>query len=53
MIVLNSKDLSESYGFPKLCALKLNLAIDYLKKPTGMHWLGYNDAVSRVNKAKT
>ena len=25
----------------------------YLKKPTGMHWLGYNDAVSWLNEAKT
>ena len=25
----------------------------YPKKPTGMHWLGYNDAVSWLNEAKT
>ena len=25
----------------------------YLKKPTGMHWLGYNYAVSWLNEAKT
>ena len=25
----------------------------YLKKPAGMHWLGYNDAVSWLNEAKT
>ena len=25
----------------------------YLEKPTGMHWLGYNDAVSWLNVAKT
>ena len=25
----------------------------YLKKPTGMDWLGYNDAVSSLNEAKT
>ena len=25
----------------------------YPKKPAGMHWLGYNDAVSWLNKAKT
>ena len=24
-----------------------------MKKPTGMHWLGYNDAVSWLNEAKT
>ena len=27
-------------------ALKINLAIGFIQKPTGMHWLGYNDAVS-------
>ena len=25
----------------------------YPKKPTGMHWLGRNDAVPWLNKAKT
>ena len=25
----------------------------YSKKPIGMHWLGYNDAVSWLNEAKT
>ena len=25
----------------------------YPKKPAGMHWLGYNDAVSSLNEAKT
>ena len=25
----------------------------YLKKPAGMHWLGYNDVVSWLNEAKT
>ena len=35
-------------------ALKINLAIGFIrKKPAGMHWLGYNDAVSWLNKAKT
>ena len=24
----------------------------YLKKPTGMHWLGYNDTVSWLNEVK-
>ena len=34
--------------------LKINLAIGFIqKKPTGMHWLGYNDAVSCLNEAKT
>ena len=30
-------------------ALKINLAISFI---TGMHWLGYNDAVPWLNKAK-
>ena len=25
----------------------------YPKKPAGIHWLGYNDAVSLLNEAKT
>ena len=37
-----------------LSPLKINLAISFIrKKPAGMHWLGYNDAVSSLNKAKT
>ena len=44
----------KSYGFQKFCTLKINLAIGFIrKKPTGMHWLGYNDAVSWLNEAKT
>ena len=35
-------------------ALKINLAIGFIRrKPAGMHWLGYNDAVSWLNEAKT
>ena len=38
----------------KLCTLKINLAIGFIrKKPTGMHWLGRNDAVPWLNEAKT
>ena len=38
----------------KFCALQINLAIGFIcKKPSGMHRLGYNDAVSWLNKAKT
>ena len=46
----------KSYGFPKFRALKINLAIGFIrKKPAGIHWLiiGYNDAVSWLNEAKT
>ena len=35
-------------------ALKINLAIGFIRKePAGMHCLGYNDAVSWLNEAKT
>ena len=50
MIVLNSRDWSEIVWLPEISHFKINLA---MKKPTGMHWLGYNDAVSSVNEAKT
>ena len=40
------------YGFPKFCALKINLAINFIQKTAGMHWLGYNDAVSWLNEVK-
>ena len=53
-LVLNSRDWSEIVWLPKLLCLKINLAISFIrKKPAGMHWLGYNDAVSLLNKAKT
>ena len=53
-IVLNSRDWSEIIWLPKISRFKINLAIGFIpKKPTGMHWLGYNDAVSWLNKAKT
>ena len=53
-IVLNSRDWSEIVWLPEISRYKINLAIGFIrKKPTGMHWLGYNDAVSWLNKAKT
>ena len=53
-IVLNSRDWSEIVWLPEISRLKINLAIGFIrKKPAGMHWLGYNDAVSWLNEAKT
>ena len=53
-IVLNSRDWSEILWLPKISRFKINLAIGFIrKKPTGMHWLSYNDAVSWLNEAKT
>ena len=53
-IVLNSRDWSEILWLPETSRFKINLAIGFIrKKPTGMHWLGYNDAVSWLNEAKT
>ena len=53
-IVLNSRDWSEIVWLPEILRFKINLAISFIRiKPTGMHWLGYNDAVSSLNKAKT
>ena len=44
--------LSQSH-YHKLPCFKINLAISFIrKKPAGMHWLGYNDAVSSLNEAK-
>ena len=38
----------------EILRFKINLAVGFIrKKPTGMHWLGYNDAVSWLNEAKT
>ena len=54
MIVLNSRDWSEIVWLPKISRFKINLAISFIRKnPAGMHWLGYNDAVSSLNEAKT
>ena len=53
-IVLNSRDWSEIVWLLEISCFKINLAISFIrKKPTGMHWLGYNDAVSLLNKVKT
>ena len=42
-VVLN---WSEIIWLPRNSHFKINLPIDlYPKKPTGMHWLGRNDAV--------
>ena len=52
-IVLN-RDWSEIVWLLEISHFKINLAISFIqKKPTGMHWLGYNDAVSWLNEAKT
>ena len=54
MIALNSRDWSEIVWLPEISHFKINLAISFIrKKPAGMHWLGYNDAVSSLNEAKT
>ena len=54
MIVLNSTDWSEIVWLPEISHFKINLAISFIrKKPAGMHWLGYNDAVSSLNETKT
>ena len=46
-IVLNSRDWSEIVWLPKILRFKINLAISFIrKKLAGIHWLGYNDAVS-------
>ena len=53
-IVLNSRDWSAIVWLPEILRFKINLAISFIrKKPAGMHWLGYNDAVSLLNEAKT
>ena len=53
-LVLNSRDWSEIVWLPEISRFKINLAISFIqKKPIGVHWLGYNDAVSSLNEAKT
>ena len=53
-IVLNSRDWSEIVWLPKILHFK-NQPCNrlYPKKPAGIHWLGYNDAVPWLNEAKT
>ncbi len=53
-IVLNSRDWSEIVWLPEISHFKINLAISFIrKKPAGMHCLGYNDAASSLNEAKS
>ena len=54
MVVFNSRDWSEIIWLPEILGFK-NQPCNrlYLKNPTGMHRLGYNDAVSWLNEAKT
>ena len=54
MIVLNSRDWSEIVWLLEILHFK-NQTFNrlYSKKPNGMHWLGYYDAVSWLNEAKT
>ena len=53
-VVLDSRDYSEIIWLPEILCFK-NQPCNrlYPKNPTGMHWLGYNDAVSWLNEAKT
>ena len=56
MVVLNSRDWSEIVWLLKVLRFKnqprpCNRL--YPKKPTGMHWLGYNDAAPWLNKANS
>ena len=48
-VALNSRDWSEIIWLLKNLCFKINLTIGFIQKPTGMHWLGYNDAVSWLN----
>ena len=54
MVVRNSRDWSEIVWLPEILHFK-NQPCNrlYPKKPTGMHWLDYNDAVSWLNEANT
>ena len=52
-IVLN-RDWSEIVWLPEIsCFNNQPCNRLYLEKPAGIHWLGYNDAVSWLNQAKT
>ena len=53
-IVLNSRDWSEIVWLLEMSCFK-NQPCNrlYLKNPARMHLLGYNDAVSWLNEAKT
>ena len=53
-VVLNSRDWSEIVWLPKILHFKNQPCnSNYPKKPAGMHWLGYNDAVFWLNEGKT
>ena len=53
-VVLNSRDWSEiTWLLEILCFKNQSCNKFYPKKPSGIHWLGYNDAVSWLNEAKT
>ena len=49
-IILYSRDWSEIVWLPEINQPCNRL---YLKKLAGIHWLGYNDAVSWLNEVKT
>ena len=53
-IVLNNRNWSEIVWLPKISRF-INQPCNrlYPKKPTGIHWSGYNDAVSLLKEAKT
>ena len=54
MVVFNSRDWLEIIWLPEILHFKIQLCNRlYPKKPTGMHWLGYDNAVSWLNEAKT
>ena len=52
--VLNSRDWSEIVWLPEISHFKINLAISFIRKnPLKCIHLGYNDAASSLNEAKT
>ena len=53
-IVLNRRDWSKIVWILEISCFKNQPRNRlYPKKPTGMHWLGYNDPVSWLNEMKT
>ena len=55
MVVLNSRDWSEIVWLLEILHFENQPCnrLYYPKKPTGMHWLGYRDAVPWLNEVKT
>ena len=54
IIRINSRDWSEIVWLPEISRFNNQPCNKlYPEKPAGMHWLGYNDAVSSLNEAKT